>query len=280
MSPRLRCALLFALLALQPILVSAQTHDPVPPRLHPYNGGSVADTFHALFYEVCGHPVPDSRRPPEIVRRPPQSTANTVEEITITHFVEPSICPGVPLPGFLISTFEIGHLQKGTTAVFHRLVPLDANGQPAETPIETRVELVYVGDTPNIAVSGTWFDPATAGTGVSLSLSGDAAGIMTGVLFLATLDAAGAPLWLTGAGQFEDAVLTVPLTRSGLAGDGSIASESVGHATFEYLGCGTARLSVDGVEVRFPDSEGSPLQQLTGTTGVPSCLPPEPGILH
>src|SRR5690606_11885453 len=123
------------------------------------------------------------------------------------------------------------------------------------------------------AASGTWFDPTAPGTGVSLSLSPDADHAPTAVVFLATVSPAGEALWLSGAGKFADAVLDVALTRTSASGNAPVTTTPAGRLRFEYLGCGEATLSVDGVDVRFPDDDAD-LLQLTQTVGLPSCSPP------
>lgn len=265
-------AAVFALLPLS--AVQAQSQADQGPLLHPADGGSVVDTFYGVFRTHCGLPALHPLRAPEVERAPPDTTSGTVEEITVTYYVtEPDeVCPAVP-PIEQRFPVEIGRLLKGTTAVIQTYVTLDDDGNPLATPAEsTYLAWANVGDTPSLAVSGTWFDPGAAGTGVSLSLADTGGSEPTAVLFLATLDDAGTPLWLTGAGAFEDAVLTVPLTRSTTTPDG-IGTEPAGTATFAYLGCGEARLTVDGVDVRFPDSTGADLQQLTTTAGLDTCEP-------
>lgn len=265
-------AALFLLLPLAS--VQAQSEAEQGPLLHPADGGSIVDTFYSVFRTHCGLPRLHPLRAPDVRREPPDSTTGTVEEITVTYYVTApeTICPAV-LPIEVRTPIEIGRLKKGTSAVVQVYVTLDDDGNPVVPPVtSTYIAWAEVRNTPNLAASGTWFDPSAPGTGVSLSLADSGGSEPTAVLFLATLDDAGAPLWLTGAGTFEDAVLTVPLTRSAPTADG-IGTEPAGTATFAYLGCGAARLTVDGVEVRFPDAAGADLQQLTTTAGLPSCAP-------
>lgn len=253
---------------------------PLDPLVHPANGGSAADTFHALFASNCGTPTLDPRQGPQITRGPSdEGSGNTgfVEEIDIHYFLvapDGDVCPAVVLPDTL-TPVSLGHLQEGVTAISHTFSIRDADGEAYRDVALTVLDSVVVGDTPNAAVSGTWFDPTTPGVGVSLSLAPDAGhDEPTAVLFLATLSPEGESLWLTGSGKFVDATLQVALTRSSADTQGAaIDTTPAGTATFDYLGCGDARLAVDGVEVRFPADE-SMLRQLTHTFGLPPCEPP------
>jgi hypothetical protein len=137
--------------------------------------------------------------------------------------------------------------------------------------VDESVDSIVIGDTPNPAASGTWYDNSTPGTGITLNLlpkdSSDTAG--TAVLFLATFDPDGTPQWLSGVGSFSDARLTVPLRRAGVSGD----SPPDATAVFDYLGCGQATLSVSGMALGFPIGTVT-LTQLTLTAGLPGCAPP------
>ncbi|MBB5208162.1 hypothetical protein [Chiayiivirga flava] len=257
-----------ALLAAAPFAAAIDV--PLAPALHPAVPASTADMFYALFATNCGKPRLDPANPPVVTRgAPAEGSQGVVETITVAYSLLPpesDVCPAVLQPDAL-TAIELGHLQRGTTLV---LQTFDLVGEDDLAYVDWAV----VGHTPDPAVSGTWFDPDAPGTGVSLSLAPDAGHAEpTAVLFLATLSPDGAPLWLTGAGKFEDAVLTVPLTRSSAAGSAPVQTTAAGTARFEYLGCGDAVLSVDGVEVRFPDGDAA-LRQLTTTFGLDDCKPP------
>lgn len=255
------------------------TEFPLEPLVHPANGGSTADTFYALFANRCGSPTLDPRQVPQITRGPSDEdsgNAGFVEEIDIHYFLvapDGDVCPAVVLPDTL-TPVSLGHLQEGVTAISHTFSIRDADGEAYRDVALTVLDSVVVGDTPNAAVSGTWFDPTTPGVGVSLSLAPDAGhNEPTAVLFLATLSREGESLWLTGSGKFVDATLQVALTRSSAGAQGDIDTAPAGTATFDYLGCGETRLAVEGVDVRFPVAEAT-LRQLTHTFGLPPCEPP------
>lgn len=247
--------------------------------IHPANGGSTADTFYALFPVNCGIPMLHPDRPPVVTRTPPgDGVTGAVEQVFIEYFVvDPGdvVCPAVMLPDTLIP-IEIGHLLEGETSIMQTFTLVDTAGEPSGHPVGVSwLHWALVRDTPNPAVSGTWFDPTAPGVGVSLSLAPDPGQDKpTAVLFLATLSPEGEPLWLTGSGKFEDATLQVALTRSSAGAQGdAIDTTPAGTATFEYLGCDEARLSVQGIDVLFPTGDAT-LQQLTHTFGLPSCQPP------
>lgn len=272
-------AMLFGALAFgSPVF--AQSIEIFPPFVYPPNGGSTVDTFYAMFPTRCGLPSLDPSRAPEVVRRQPTGSVDAVDEIEVTFFVLPgdAACVDNQTRPELIP-IELGPMQEGLTTVFLTLKQLGASPGGTTYPIgDTFHSSIDIGDSPNLSLSGTWFSPEAAGTGVSISLSEPsiAGSEPTAVLFLATLTPEGEPVWYTGAGTFVDSVLQVPLTRSSAPGvGGAITSPVVGTATFEYAGCGAAHLSVDGIGLRFPGSEGADLQQLTGTAGVLSCHPPQ-----
>lgn len=268
-----------AMLAVSCGFARAQTVELVYHDIHPANGGSTQDTFYALLPSNCGLPTMHPDFPPVVTRSAPtEGTVGVVEGIDIEYFlVGPGdvVCPAVVTPDTLIP-IEIGHLSKGTTMVMQRFTLVDEDGDPIGSPLQQSwVHFATVGDTPNPAISGTWFDPSAPGVGVSLSLAPDPGHEEpTAVLFLATLTDEGEPLWLTGSGKFVDATLEVALTRSSDDDrDGTVETAPAGTATFEYLGCDSAQLSIDGVEVRFPADDDA-LRQLTHTFGLPGCRPP------
>jgi hypothetical protein len=260
-----KLARLFAALCLSVAAVPlfAQSPDSIEDFVFPRDGASLVDEIYVLYGDNCGRPHPDTRAP---------LVTHGVDEIVVEiYLVEPEslICPAVVLPDTILAV-PLGKLGKGTHSVKRRLM-LRARDAQAYRPLDESIDTIVVGDTPNPAASGTWYDSATPGTGITINLlpkpSDDAAG--TAVLFLATFDQGGAPLWLSGVGTFSDARLTLPLRRAGTPGSAPPDATAV----FQYLGCSRARLSVTGMALGFPIGTVD-LKQLTLTAGLSGCTPP------
>ena len=243
--------------------IFAQSPDSIEDFIFPRDGASLVDEIYVMYGDNCGRPHPDSRAP--VV------THGTDEIVVEIFLVEPesNVCPAVILPDTILAV-PLGKLGKGTHSVKRRLM-LRARDAQAYRPIDESIDAITVGDTPNPAASGTWYDSATPGTGITINLmpkaSDEAPG--TAVLFLATFEPGGAPTWLSGVGTFSDARLTVPLRRAGTPG----SAPPDATATFQYLGCGRARLSVSGMSLGFPIGTVN-LMQLTLTSGLSGCTPP------
>jgi hypothetical protein len=93
-------------------------------------------------------------------------------------------------------------------------------------------------------VSGSWYDPAQSGHGLMVEVIDRGRAVVTWYTF----DAAGAPLWLSGAGSVQGAVLEVPVsTVSGgrfppLFNPALVQRQAWGTLRIEFAGCDDATL--------------------------------------
>lgn len=241
---------------------NAQAPDGVEEFLFPTNGLSSADVAYVLYGEKCGSPRTDPSQAPQVLR---EGTRITVDIYLVRPVDE--VCTAVVLPPSLVPV-SLGNLARGTWEVRRRLWVRDPEDR-AHRPLGESTSLLTVGDAPNPAVSGVWFDAARGGEGLVVSLLPAADGSPAqALLYFAGKDVAGRAQWFTGVGTFVDGVLTVSLSPGGDPGLAPTAQ-----ATFRYQGCGRATFRFAPAQPSLGTFETS-YQQLTAVKGVPSCTPP------
>lgn len=232
----------------------------------PGNGAAAADELFVLYADNCGRPHPDRNRPPEVRR--------TDAGVEVDIFVTPPIlelCLAVVQPDTLVA-YPIGRLPEGSHAITRRVLVSPERDSPQGRLLRESTVGIDIGDVPNAAVSGSWYDPRNSGSGMFLNLIADPSGAISGdaLLYVLTRRSTGEPAWLGGVAAFEDGILTVPLQPPGAAAD----APAVATAEFVYTGCGSGRLQIAGdVSLQFPLGDAE-LAQLTSTAGVPGCVPP------
>jgi hypothetical protein len=227
----------------------------------PRNGLSAVDEAFVLYTDSCGQPDTDPMRAPEIHRDLSQITV----DIYLAEPESPVVCIATFAPPVL-KRVSLGRLTKGFYSVRMREY-VRPFASTVYTLRDESFEGFEVRNTPNPDISGTWYDPTAAGTGLVINLV-PSPGLLDPRAFviLATVNAAGQPVWYSGVGVFVDARLEVSLTLGG-------ATAPAGVGVFEYDGCGRAHFRVDNLALRFPAGRAS-LQQLTQTVGVSACTPP------
>jgi hypothetical protein len=231
----------------------------------PRNGASPADEIHVLYADNCGRPHPDERRAATVTR----SGFQVVVDIYLAQPESP-FCLAIASPDTLYPV-SIGTLAKGLYSVTRRLHVRPADMDEYSLLSES-IDSILIDDTPNPAISGTWFNPDASGTGIVLSLVANPdpnTRSDAGLLFIATQTLSGEPEWLSGIASFDSGVLTVPMRRAGTPG--SAAADAT--AVFTYLGCGEATLSATAEDLVFPQGEET-LMQLSKTDGLAGCNPP------
>jgi hypothetical protein len=256
-------SILAALLALSAATVQAQSSDP-PDYLYdfgfPRNGLSSKDEAFVLYADNCGRPHVDPTRAATVLR---EETGWVVDIYLVA--VEDEVCLAVLAPDTVLAV-SLGNLPKGWHQVQRRLHVRPSGAGPHQ------YQLLYsnwsgftVGDTPNPALSGAWYDPAVPGTGLFINLLPTMQGEFDPrvVVYLANLDPTGRPTWSTGIGQFIDGAMRVELREGGVAG-------GVRTMTFAYQGCGKAQMSFADAPARVAN-----LSQLTTVNGLDSCNPPK-----
>lgn len=257
------CLALVAALALAAPAAAVESPDNLNRFVFPGSDLSSRDEVFVLYADNCGRPHPDATRPAEI------STQGNLVRVDL-FLVEPEeqFCLAVVLPDRL-HTVALGRLPLGDHTVQRRLWVRAFDG--VDYRLESDAALtVRVGDGPHASASGLWFSPAMPGNGLVLNLlPAEPGGAAMAVVFLATHDANGQPEWLSGAGEFIDAVLRVPLRRASTPP----SAPADGMAEFRYLGCGAAEFSVSGITLAFPSGIES-VRQMTSTKGVETCRPP------
>lgn len=267
MKAALRCLLLCGLAALH-APAGAQALDSRYPMLLPGEHVSTRDEAYVVYWRTCGDPEPDPANPPTV--------SITDNVITVEMVLLPSndLC-GTP-PGPMPTGVSLGDLAAGGYTVQRRVL-LRGRDAPlsAATLLDDRGEVLYVSDVPHAGVSGTWFDQARAGAGLSVQMLGSDFPISffagrDALVFLTTFDAEQAPLWLAGTGQFEDNRLVVTMASPRAPGD-TTPAEQVGTLTFEYEGCGQATASWQGSELVFPSATPAAVIQLSNVAQVAPC---------
>jgi hypothetical protein len=241
---------------------TAQAPDGVENFLFPANGLSSADAAHVLYGEKCGSPRTDPQQAPQVIR---DGNRITVDIFLVRPVDE--VCTAVVLPPTLVPV-ALGPLAKGTWDVRRRLWVRDPDDR-VHRPLHDAASLISVGDVPNPAVSGVWFDAARGGEGLVVTLLPASEGnAPQGLLYFAAKDVAGRAQWFTGVGSFVDGVLTVALSPGG---DPGLAPSA--QATFRYQGCGRASFRFAPAQPSLSTFEAS-YRQLTAVQGLPSCVPP------
>lgn len=264
-APRL---LLLCCLAVSQLCGAAEIRDSGHPMLLPGGNISTHDEALVAYWLTCGEPVPDPANPPTV------SIADGV--ITVDMVVLPSdaLC-GTP-PGRMPIAVSLGALEARVYAVYRRMHLRQRDAPPSEaTLLQERSEVLSVSDQPHAGVSGTWFDPARPGAGLSVQMLGPESVIWPyprrdALVFLTTFDAEQSPLWLAGTGQFEDNRLIVTMAAPRAPGD-TTPAEDLGTLTFAYEGCGEATVSWEGSELVFPSSTPDAVIQLTNVGQVEPC---------
>jgi hypothetical protein len=250
----MRASFVCLLLCLGANAASAATY------VFPRNGLSSADEAYVLYTEACGLPDRDATRAPEI-RREGQIIRVDLYRVRPQ---QPDICFSAGPPPTL-HPIALGRLPEGFFSVEMREHVRDHDAT-VYTLLDSNYEGLEVAETPNPAISGGWYDPTRSGTGVFINLVPSPGQFEPlALLVLSTLDAAGTPVWYSGAGTFSNATLDIALTRGGDAA-------TTARAIFRYEGCGQATFRVDGPPLRFPVGE-TPVTQLTRTLDVAGCSP-------
>jgi hypothetical protein len=226
----------------------------------PRNGLSAQDEAYALFTETCSEEPADLVREPDVQRTDTGFVVNfyrmrpAQEHFCFTPAPPPSLYPVL-----------LGRLPKGEVVVEMRDHVRNHNSD-VYTLIATHREKLKVGNTPNPAVSGSWYDPASSGTGLFISLmptrrQPDPRAMMV----LNTVDQDGNAVWYSGVGTFADGTLTVSMTRGG---------QTTPSATgvFQYDGCGRGAFELLGQFPRFPVGK-TPVLQIARTLDAGGCEP-------
>lgn len=261
-SSKLRRALAALALAGAASTALAQAPDGVENFVFPANGLSSADAAYVLYGEKCGSPRTDPQQSPQVLREGNRITV----DIYLLRPVD-EVCTAVVLPPTLVPV-ALGPLARGTWDIRRRLWVRDPDDR-AHRPLHDSASLLTVGDVPNPAVSGVWFDAGRNGEGLVVTLLPAAAGnAPQGLLYFAAKDNGGRAQWFTGVGSFVDGVLTVALAPGGDPGLAPTAQ-----ATFRYEGCGRASFRFAPAQPTLSTFEAS-YRQLTAVQGLPSCVPP------
>lgn len=262
----LRALTLAALAASAPLAADAPPPDFLADFVFPPGGGAPADEVFVLYADHCGRPHPDPRRAARIVR------SDARIEVDLYLVENPAeICLAVLSPSTLVP-YSIGTLPPGHYEIVRRLHLRHSDGTEYR-PSTVSWARIQIGDVPQPAVSGAWHDPEEPGSGLFLNLLPGASGTPDGTALLHVLTREGdAAVWVAGTGQFVEGVLRVPL-------QGPQHPAGTGRLVFEYLGCNAARVRIEGDwPLAFP-RDGTRLQQLTRTGGLPDCHPPRRGPL-
>lgn len=241
----------------------AQAPDYLEHFVYPRNGAAASDEIFVLYADNCGRPHPEARAS-QVVR-----SGERIEVDLYLQEPEFPICPAVFLPDEL-HPVSIGRFPRGNYSVVRRLHVRGFGGSQYRLVLESFDKLA-IGDAPNPAASGTWYDRQAPGLGMVLNLLPPASGAERGdaLIFLATRRTTGESVWMSGIGRFVDGVLSVPLRRP----ETPTSNTADATATFTYTGCGAGTLRVSDTSLQFPLGTAA-LQQLTKSDAVPDCRPP------
>jgi hypothetical protein len=252
-------ALLLTLVATTAVAQLAPPYDQLSGFTYPRNGLSSADEVFVLYGDNCGRPHPDPTRAPTVAREP----SGWIVDIYLVDNRSLELCLASLAPDRLFRV-SIGALPMGINTVTRRLHVRQPN-ESTHQLVYTSSTIAEVRSTPNIAMSGAWYNPAASGTGLFVNVLPPMPGMLEPLvlIFLADDDASGRSVWSTGLGQFVNATLRIEMREGGNSG-------ALRTLNFIYQGCGKAKMS-------FQDAPNSftPLAQLTLINGVASCSPPE-----
>lgn len=263
----LRCclgsALLMAGTCASDVGAQAQAPDFLEHFVYPRNGAAASDEIFVLYADNCGRPHPEARA---------TGVVRNGERIEVDLYLqEPEfpICPAVFLPDEL-HRVSIGRLPRGNYTVVRRL-HVRAFGSSTYRILLESHDAIAIGDAPNPAASGTWYDQQAPGLGMVLNLLPAASSAERGdaLMFLATRRTTGESVWMSGMGHFIDGVLSVPLRRAETPTN--VAADAT--ATFTYAGCGAGTLRVSDATLQFPLGTAA-VRQLTKSEGLADCHPP------
>jgi uncharacterized secreted protein with C-terminal beta-propeller domain len=153
---------------------------------------------------------------------------------------------------------EVGWLRVALASSESATIAFDIRGAQGSWPIQP---FIQSGVTNEVDRTGSWFDPANSGWGLSVTEQGD---VLGGVLF--TYDASGAPTWVAGFGRERD-------TAELFAFEGSCPacayrtpiSRAVGRLGFDFQGDYQAvvRSSLTMAMAAGVDVDGATLSQLS-----------------
>ena len=154
-------------------------------------------------------------------------------------------------------------MNKNIPALLLALSVAIATSMPAHADEPALQEVGIRGD-----FSGTWFDPAQPGHGLTIEINDGARATVAWFTF----DGDGAPMWLFGVGRVDGAVLHVPVSRvEGGAFPPLFDPDAVdvapwGELTLRFSGCNAGELEwVSGIAGFEPGS--MPLQRSTSVQG-------------
>ena len=132
---------------------------------------------------------------------------------------------------------QVGWLRVSPTSAESATVAFDIRGAQGTWTIQP---FIQSGVTNEVDRTGSWFDPANPGWGLTLTEQGD---VLGGVLF--TYDAAGAPTWAAGFGRERDAAELFAFEGAcPSCAYRASTSRSVGRVGFEFRGDHQATLRV------------------------------------
>lgn len=154
-------------------------------------------------------------------------------------------------------------MKKNIPALLLALSIAAAIGMPARADEPALQEVGIRGD-----FSGTWFDPAQPGQGLTIEINDRSRATVAWFTF----DADGAPMWLFGVGQVDGAVLRVPVSRvEGGTFPPSFDPDAIdvapwGELTLSFTGCNAGELAWVTGEAGFGNGS-MPLQRSTSVQG-------------
>ncbi|HET6603674.1 MAG TPA: hypothetical protein VFG21_05590, partial [Xanthomonadaceae bacterium] len=238
------------------------------------NPASTADRIGVLAtYPVCG-PSLDHDSAPVAVEVSQAELPHAVQyhyriDFQLVPPPEGTVCPGtLPAPiGFLI---DVGPLPPG-------IHTFDTRGHTQGVETTRADSTVVVNPWPGLTVSGVWYAPEQSGRGVFVNR------FMTSIESLAppdiaviwaTHDAAGRADWAVAAGRLDDNHFeAAAISTEGPAlspAPAALATVTWGRLSFEYRGCGSARLEWDALDPGVADGSVN-LVQLVRPDGTGEC---------
>lgn len=235
--------------------------DRIDAPLFPASGTAVGENDVVYVYyaqQICGMPALEVQTP---AREFDENGVRVVE--LVVDLVGPICLPLQILPPPTFHLYPLAPLGKGRHTIERRIFQRSSTGDLQF--LHSSYASVVVGDTPNPALSGAWFDANNPGTGLFVSLLPQTDGAPNQeplvVVYWAAEDENRQPTWYVGTGRFVDGQLDIELTKGG-------AQPAVQPMRFSYRGCGKAHW----VDPRFP-TFFTELTQLAEVSGVETCHP-------
>lgn len=237
--------------------------------LHPQRP-SRNDAVYVSYGLTCGHPIPDSAHPPQVLR----TITETQLDVRVDMFLMRNpgqICTATP-PGPTFALVDVGAIPENVAYVraTRRVWLVDG---ATRSPINVAQDVVAMYEVPGNGISGDWWSPQVPGTLTNLLLANHP-GSAYGELILTTqqFDVDDRPVSITAVGTFDGPTFEAPALVPARSAPGApeVQARTIGTLRLTYDGCHNATLELESSSAAFASFEHA-IEQISWPKGEPGC---------